>query len=91
MSSKRKILMPDSAEDAEIDAGIAADADTRELTQAEFAQLRPLRPRGRPAGSGKKVQVTLRFDIEIVEAFRSEGAGWQTRMNDALKDWLATH
>ena len=91
MSSKRKILMPTSAEDAEIDAGIAADADTHELTQAEFARLRPLRPRGRPAGSGKKVQVTLRFDIEIVEAFRSEGAGWQTRMNDALREWLATH
>ncbi|HEY5801089.1 MAG TPA: BrnA antitoxin family protein, partial [Burkholderiaceae bacterium] len=24
------------------------------------------------------------------DAFRATGDGWQTRMNDALKDWLKT-
>jgi hypothetical protein len=23
--------------------------------------------------------------------FRATGKGWQTRMNDAIKDWLTTH
>jgi len=27
----------------------------------------------------------------VVNAFRATGAGWQTRINNALKDWLRTH
>jgi len=40
--------------------------------------------RGRPAGNSVKEQLTIRFDKDILEAFRSTGSGWQTRMNDAL-------
>ena len=46
------------------------------------------RGRGRPAGSGEKVSTTIRFDREVIEAFRKEGKGWQTRINQALKEWL---
>lgn len=46
---------------------------------------------GRPAGSGKKEQVAIRFDRDVLVAFRATGCGWQTRMNDALRDWLKTH
>jgi len=46
---------------------------------------------GRPVGSGNKEQVAIRIDKDILSAFRSAGPGWQTRMNDALKDWLKTH
>jgi uncharacterized protein (DUF4415 family) len=46
--------------------------------------------RGRPAGS-HKTATTIRFDDEVLTAFRAGGPGWQTRMNDALKDWLRTH
>jgi len=81
--------MPSDEEDLVIKAGISADPDTREFTQAEFMQLRPMR--GRPVGSGKKVQMTVRVDTDVIEAFKSAGDGWQTRMNDALKDWLKTH
>lgn len=48
------------------------------------------RQRGRPVGSSKE-STTIRFDRDILSAFRSGGAGWQTRMNEALKEWLATH
>jgi uncharacterized protein (DUF4415 family) len=27
----------------------------------------------------------------VLEAFRSTGKGWQTRMNEALKEWLKEH
>jgi uncharacterized protein (DUF4415 family) len=89
MLNKRKLTIPSEAEDAAIKAGIAADPDAHELTEGEFKQLRPMR--GRPAGSGTKVQMTVRFDADVIEAFKSAGDGWQTRMNDALKDWLKTH
>ena len=46
---------------------------------------------GRPAGFGNKEQVAIRFDKDILEAFRSTGRGWQTRMNEALKEWLKEH
>ncbi|MDY0331453.1 MAG: BrnA antitoxin family protein [Thiomonas sp.] len=49
------------------------------------------RTRGRPAGSGLKEQVAIRFDREVLDAFRASGSGWQTRMNAALKEWLKTH
>jgi uncharacterized protein (DUF4415 family) len=52
------------------------------------AQQEMARRRGRPAGSGGKVSTTIRFDAEILDAFKATGEGWQTRMNDALKEWL---
>lgn len=55
------------------------------------AQAEAKNRRGRPAGSGTKISTTIRFDAEVLEAFRATGDGWQTRMNDALKDWLRSH
>lgn len=53
----------------------------------EFDGERMVR-RGRPPGSGNKVSTTVRFDADIVAAFRAQGPGWQTRMNEALREWL---
>jgi uncharacterized protein (DUF4415 family) len=33
-----------------------------------------------------KAQVTLRLDRDILEHFRATGAGWQSRINAALRD-----
>lgn len=49
------------------------------------------RGRGRPAGTGTKEQVAIRIDRDVLAAFRAGGAGWQTRMNDALREWLKEH
>jgi uncharacterized protein (DUF4415 family) len=49
------------------------------------------RKRGRPVSEVTKEQVAIRFDREVLSAFRAAGPGWQTRMNEALKDWLRTH
>lgn len=48
------------------------------------------------SGRGKnkkptKEQVVIRYDAEILAAFRATGKGWQTRMNNALKEWLNQH
>ncbi len=46
--------------------------------------------RGRPPGSTKQ-QVALRIDHDVLAHFRATGAGWQTRINAALREWIATH
>ena len=46
---------------------------------------------GRPVGSGNKEQVSIRLDRSVLAAFRATGKGWQTRVNDALSDWLKHH
>lgn len=52
------------------------------------------RRRGRPVGSTaavRKSATTIRLDVEVLAAFKATGQGWQTRMNNALRDWLETH
>lgn len=33
----------------------------------------------------KKEQIALRVDADVIQWFRAQGAGWQTRMNAVLK------
>lgn len=73
LPNERKIHLNTPEEEAKINAGIASDPDTYEMSDAEFKQLR----RGRPLGSGKKVQVTLRIDADVVHRFKAAGTGWQ--------------
>jgi uncharacterized protein (DUF4415 family) len=61
---------------------------TAEELNAGLAAMR--RSRGRPAGSTKE-STTIRIDHDVLDAFRSGGPGWQSRMNAALRDWLKTH
>ncbi|MBO1325329.1 BrnA antitoxin family protein [Acetobacter sp. TBRC 12305] len=44
------------------------------------------RPVGRPRDPGRKVSVSLRLDPDVLEKFRSKGPGWQTRINEALRN-----
>lgn len=93
-----KLTLPPITDEAEarIQAGIAADPDNPELTEAQFAQARPFAEafpdlaamlrRGRgPQKAPVKRQVSLRLDRDVVERFKATGPGWQTRMNDALR------
>ncbi len=47
--------------------------------------------RGRPPLGLTKEHVNIRLDADIVQFFRRTGAGWQTRLNNALRDWLHSH
>ncbi|MEI6747477.1 MAG: BrnA antitoxin family protein [Methylococcaceae bacterium] len=33
----------------------------------------------------------IKLDEDVLAQFRATGQGWQTRINDALKEWLAEH
>ena len=51
-----------------------------------------VRPRrGRPTLAEPKQHVNIRLDPDVLDAFKRRGPGWQTRMNAALREWLATH
>jgi uncharacterized protein (DUF4415 family) len=44
-----------------------------------------------PGRRAKKVLLSVRYSPEVVEYFKSTGEGWQTRMDEALKEWMASH
>ncbi len=41
--------------------------------------------RGRPKADATKISTTLRLDAEVLEAFKNDGAGWQSRINATLR------
>lgn len=49
------------------------------------ADLRAKRGRPTKAAADRKEQIALRVDKEVLEWYRAQGAGWQTRMNAVLK------
>jgi uncharacterized protein (DUF4415 family) len=85
--SGRVLVMPSDEEDAAITAAALDDPDNQPLTAEQLAQFKR---RGRPVGSNK-AKVNLRLDVDILEAFKSGGDGWQTRINAVLKDWVRHH
>jgi uncharacterized protein (DUF4415 family) len=84
------------------DEDIIHDADSPATTEADWAdafmshsaaELHTEAAR-RARGCNKhpvKKQVAIRFDEDVLNQFRATGKGWQTRMNDALKEWLKEH
>lgn len=56
--------------------------------KATLAVLRRARgPNKRPT----KEQVAIRFSPEVLAYFRATGRGWQTRMDEALREYIASH
>jgi uncharacterized protein (DUF4415 family) len=85
-------------EEARIQRGIAEDPDNPEWTAEDFARARPFaevfpewaeeirqRQSGRPKSPDPKVAVSLRLDSAVVDHFKAQGPGWQTRINAALR------
>jgi uncharacterized protein (DUF4415 family) len=59
-----------------------------ELTDAQVAGATVslgIRLRGRPKSETKKEAISLRVDADVLNAFKSTGEGWQTRMNGILR------
>lgn len=48
------------------------------------------RARG-PQKTPTKVQTTIRFDPDVLDGLKATGQGWQTRVNDAMREWLRSH
>ncbi len=83
------------------------NGEVRELTADDFKQFKSAAevlppdlltalPKRRPGQRGPskhptKEAIQIRLSPDILSVFRATGQGWQTRVNDALRDWLKTH
>jgi uncharacterized protein (DUF4415 family) len=47
--------------------------------------------RGRPPVATPKVSTTIRLSPDVIDHFRAGGRGWQTRIDEALRDWIQKH
>jgi BrnA antitoxin of type II toxin-antitoxin system len=55
--------------------------------QAAMAERRKPGQRG-PGIKPSKVAINIRLSLEVLDAFKATGEGWQTKVDGALKDWL---
>jgi uncharacterized protein (DUF4415 family) len=73
----------DAMRDEDIDL-----SDSPEITPEMFARAvvrHGLTPRP------KKQQVTLRLDSDVLEWFKGQGSGYQTRINELLRAYMEAH
>lgn len=73
------------------------------MTAEDFKNFRPtsevlppelykaLTKLGRPKKARPKVSTTIRLDQEVLDYFRKSGKGWQTRINDLLREHVAAN
>ena len=50
-----------------------------------------LKPRGRPKAEVTKERINIRLSPEVVDYFKASGNGWQTRIDAALRQFIADH
>lgn len=79
------------------DTDIQFDADSPKTTAADWDNA-VLKKNGvvigRTRGRGKKparIQTAIRFEPDVLAGLRATGKGWQTRVNDAMREWLKSH
>ncbi len=81
--------------EAAINAGIAADpewgpeeldmSDARPVTETLPDLVQRYRSARGKQKTPTKTQTTIRLDTDLVDHFRADGKGWQTRLNDTLR------
>ena len=86
-------------EETAINVGIARDPDAAELDDEWFAHARPAaevvsgvverarRGRGRQRAPTKE-RISIRLDADVLDRYRASGRGWQSRINDVLRQSL---
>ena len=47
--------------------------------------------RGRPPVAKPKVSTTIRLSRDVIDHFKVNGRGWQTRIDEALREWIREH
>ncbi|WP_198295704.1 BrnA antitoxin family protein [Imhoffiella purpurea] len=86
----RKILLNTPEEDAAITAAAESDPDARPMTDEEWEAAKPTACLGRPRAEQRKVSTTIRFDADVLAAMKATGPGWQTRINDIVREYVKT-
>ena len=86
-------------EETAINVGIARDPDAAELDSEWFARARPAvevvpniverarRVRGKQRAPTKE-RISIRLDADVLDHYRTSGRGWQSRINEVLRQSL---
>ena len=56
-----------------------------------FSSAKVVRKPGRPKAETTKVPIAIRLSPDVVEYFKATGAGWQSRIDAALHEWMSGH
>ncbi len=83
------------------------DGEVRELTKEDFAEFRPFSelpldlqekllainrgPVTFHAVPDKKKVVSIALSTDVLEKFEAKGEGWESKVDDALREWLEEH
>lgn len=88
-------ILPTGKEDAVItqqaieDNTLLTDAQLAEMKLlSAFPELQALVKRGRPPKSNPAQSTTIRLSAEVLEFFKAGGKGWQSRINQVLKEYM---
>ena len=72
----------DALSDEDIESATQSDSDAAPLADEEwFEKARLVQP-------PNKAAINIRLDREVLDFFKSQGAGYQTRMNSVLRAYM---
>lgn len=87
----RRFYLPSDEEDARITAAAVSDVDCCPYSDAEWESVRSRLYFGNPLKRVKKEPVTMRLDSDVLAFLRGTGRGWQSRINQILREWVKSH
>ena len=62
--------------------------DAPKLSSEQLTEFAPYYLVNHNVYKPRKVQISLRIDADVLEAFRKQGDGYQTRINEALRNYV---
>jgi uncharacterized protein (DUF4415 family) len=74
----------DTLTDEQVRAGIEADPDAQPTDEAFWKTAKIVMPQ-------PKETMTIRIDADVLEWFRKQGRGYQTRINAILRSYMRAH
>ncbi len=86
------IRLPSEEEDQQIMQAANSDPDALPLTDEQLDAMLPAQViLGRLKAQRKKVLVPVRYSPEVIAYFKATGQGWQTRMDEVLREYVNSH
>lgn len=76
-------------EEAKWSTGVLVNGGGYDVVRKALAAKRKPGQRG-PQVAPTKQLVSVRYSPEVLAFFKAGGTGWQTRMDDALKQWVSS-
>jgi uncharacterized protein (DUF4415 family) len=77
-------------EEAKWRTGVLVNGGGYEAVRMALTAKRKPGQRG-PQVAPTKQLISIRYSPEVLAFFKAGGAGWQSRMDEALKQWVSSH